>query len=188
MELRSVRFEYESGCPIIDGLDLSLPLGSRMAVMGESGRGKTTLVRLMLGLARPTSGVILFEENEKPAAVFQEDRLLPWLTALQNVAIVSDTETAHGMLELMELTDAKNKRPKELSGGMQRRVAIARALAFGGNVLVLDEPFKGLDRDLKARVAGRLSDHAAFSGATIVLITHDVTDAALCGCNEMLYM
>ncbi len=188
MEIENVSFEYECGKPIISNFSLCLPLGARVALMGESGRGKTTLVRLMLGLIRPTEGKIEYDEGEKLSVVFQEDRLLPWVNALQNVAVVSNVDAAAAALDEMELAGAANMLPGELSGGMQRRVAIARALAFGGNVLLLDEPFKGLDDELKRRVASVIDSYAVKNGASIVLVTHDANDACICGCTQTIRM
>lgn len=184
MELRHVSFSYGEE-EIIEDFSLSLANGRRICVMGESGRGKTTLMRLMLGLAAPGSGEIIRGENEKPAAVFQEDRLLPWYSVRKNVEIAADGfKEVDKLLEDLELGEHKNKLPKELSGGQQRRAAIARALAYGGEPLLLDEPFKGLDPDMRERIAGKILEHA--KGASILLITHDEKEAELLNCDEII--
>lgn len=187
MEIKNVSFSYGDK-PVIENLSFSLSDGRRVAVMGESGRGKTTLLRLLAGFIEPTSGSILREEGEVPSVVFQEDRLLPWFTAVRNVSEVAAGKGgrayAEELLREMELGDALDKLPKELSGGMQRRVAIARALAFGGSPLLLDEPFKGLDPELKERVAEKILKRAG--KVPILLITHDEHEAELMKCGEMI--
>lgn len=189
MEIRNVSFSYGEK-PIITDLSFSLAPGRRIAVMGESGRGKTTLLRLLIGQLKPSKGEIVTEKGEKPAVVFQEDRLLPWFTALKNVQLVSKTQQGcERFLEDMELSDSMNKLPKELSGGMQRRAAIARALAFGGSPLLLDEPFKGLDPDMRERIARKILYHAAndhAAEAAILLVTHDEREAELMKCEETI--
>lgn len=184
MEIKNVSFSYGDE-PVIRDLSFSLSGGRRIAVMGESGRGKTTLLKLLLGQIEPTAGVIERDPGERPAVVFQEDRLLPWFSAKKNVAYsASPGVSAEDLLRDMELADSMDKLPKELSGGMQRRAAIARALAFAGDPLLLDEPFKGLDPDMRARVAEKILERA--KNASILLITHDEHEAELLLCDEII--
>ena len=186
MELKAVSFSYGEE-EVIKELSLDLSSGRRVCVMGGSGRGKTTLMRLMLGLIEPSSGKVLRRPDERPSVVFQEDRLLPWYSALRNVSEVHGPRSPASpaeLLEAMELSDARDKLPKELSGGMQRRCAIARALCFGGDPLLLDEPFKGLDPDMRARIAQAILRYS--NGASILLITHDEKEAELLGCEEII--
>lgn len=187
MELKNVYFSYENE-PILKGISFELSEGKRVAVMGSSGKGKTTLMKLMLGMLKPESGEIVLRGGERPSVVFQEDRLLPWFTAERNIAEVrrEGAPTAEELLRDMELTDAAKKLPKELSGGMQRRVAIARALAFGGDPLLLDEPFKGLDPEMRERIAKKIIERS--NGASILLITHDEREAELLGCEERIVL
>ena len=140
--------------------------------MGPSGSGKTTFLRLLMGTLKPFSGSVSVEPEQKKTFLFQEDRLLSWETALRNVALSSDEAQARKWLKRLEITDV-NQYPGELSGGMRRRVAIARALAFGGDMLLMDEPFKGLDEALKDRVSDVIRDSAQL----IVMSTHDVKEA-----------
>ena len=167
---------------VLKEISLSLEPGQRLAIMGPSGCGKTTLLKIALGLLIPSSGTV---ENhfQRTAAVFQEPRLLPWCTALENVKLVlGDKKTAlpHAMaaLEAMELKDAAKKYPRELSGGMQQRVAIARALATNPDLLILDEPFKGMDEALRLRVVQMLEK----TQAAVLLVTHDEWEAKALGC------
>ncbi|MCR5610507.1 MAG: ATP-binding cassette domain-containing protein [Clostridiales bacterium] len=184
MEVKNVKFSYGDKT-VIDDLSMSLSGGRRIAVMGESGRGKTTLLKLLLGILTPSAGVIERASGEKPAVVFQEDRLLPWFSAKKNVSYsAAPGVSVEDILRDMELYDSMDKLPKELSGGMQRRAAIARALAFSGDPLLLDEPFKGLDPDMRERVAKKILLHA--KNASILLITHDEHEAELLNCDEII--
>ena len=115
-------------------------------------------------------------ENKKLSFLFQEDRLLPWVSAQKNVELVSDPEKAKHWLSQMEIQDG-SQLPREMSGGMQRRLALARAMAFGGDVLLLDEPFKGLDEALRARIVGRIKGKFPL----ILLSVHDAQEAELMG-------
>ena len=141
------------------------------AIMGASGVGKTTLLKAISGII-DCNGEVL---TEKIGYVFQEPRLVPSLTVLQNVALVAGEEKAKNMLEKVELSAYANFYPKELSGGMAQRVNLARAFCVG-NTILLDEPFKELDYSLKFRLI------ETFKGllkpdTTAILITHDVDEA-----------
>lgn len=167
---------------VLQGLDLELRPRQRIALMGPSGCGKTTALRIILGLLKPTEGTL--ENTFRRAAVqFQEPRLLPWNTALENVNLVlSDNKAtlpkAKAYLEKVALGDAADKYPRELSGGMQQRVALARALAMEGDLLVLDEPFKGLDEELRQQMMALVNK----TDAAILLVTHDEGEAQALGC------
>ena len=158
---------------VIKDLTLELPDQGVVSIFGPSGAGKTTLFNCLAGLITPDSGQIIGLENKKLSMVFQENRLLPWFSALKNVAFVinGDEEKARRALSWLELSDAADKLPDELSGGMQRRVAVARALAYGGDVLLLDEPNAGLDESLAERMMSRILEQ--WSGRLVMLITHD---------------
>ena len=177
------------GRPVLHECALSLAAGERLALMGPSGCGKTTLLRLALGLQRPDAGTV---ENTflRPAAVFQEPRLLPWRSALENVALVlpggdAGRETALRWLERLELGEAAALCPAALSGGMQQRVSLARALAFAPDLLVLDEPFKGMDEALRERVTALVSE--ALPDAALLLATHSEEEAEALGCRILRY-
>lgn len=168
--------------PVLRGCTLEAAKGERIALMGPSGGGKTSLLRCLLGLQRPTSGSA--QLHGKAACLFQEPRLLPRRTAAENVnAVLSDSPAtlplAKEWLSRVGLADAADLYPAELSGGMQQRVAIARALAFGGDILLLDEPLKGLDAALRGEMLSLLRTHC--EGRTVLLITHDETEAKALG-------
>ena len=168
---------------VIEHLSLVIKDGKMTCLFGPSGRGKTTLLRLIGALEKPDEGHIT-TTHAKISIVFQEDRLLPWLGALDNAAIGADKQTAKALLERLGMGDALFKKPAALSGGMRRRVALARALAYGGDLLLLDEPFKGLDDTLTCTAVALIK--VQWQGKTVVLVTHDRELAAQC--DEILYL
>ncbi|MBQ7438140.1 MAG: ABC transporter ATP-binding protein [Oscillospiraceae bacterium] len=188
LELNNISVRYD-GKSVLSGCGLSLGDGERLALMGPSGCGKTTLLRVALSLQPPDTGSVSGDPG-RTAAVFQEPRLLPWRTAAENVNVVlSDTPDtmpeALSMLERVELSDAVEKYPAELSGGMQQRVSIARALAFRPDLLVLDEPFRGLDDELRGRIVSLLN--TSLQSASLLLVTHSEEEAKTLGCRVLRY-
>ncbi len=177
LTLNKVSFAYGE-TTILDNVSLALPPKGAVCFSAPSGSGKTTLLRLLAGLECPTSGTVA-PQGVRTAVVFQENRLLPWLTVEQNVALVCPHTNILPYLEAVELYEDRHKYPAQLSGGMQRRVALARALAYGGDLLLLDEPFTGLDTALRIRIASAIRER--FADACIVLVTHSPEEAALFG-------
>lgn len=174
---------------ILDKCSLRLEKGQRLALMGPSGCGKTTLARIALSLLVPDSGTVETSYT-RVSAVFQEPRLLPWLTAVENVNLVlsDSTETlpqARAWLERLELGDAATLYPAELSGGMQQRLSIARALAVRPEMLIMDEAFKGMDEELKNRVL--LVTEESLEDTALLLITHSGQEALSLGCTPLRY-
>ena len=165
------------GHTVLNNFSAAIPLCGVTVIRGASGAGKTTLFRLLLGLEKPDAGEILGMQGRKPAVVFQEDRLLPWSNALENVSLGSDAARANAALSRLGLCESMCQLPRELSGGMKRRVAIARALAFGGDILFLDEPFTGLDEENKRIAANAMLE----PHIPIIVITHDDAEADLFG-------
>ena len=185
IELAHVHCIYGEKTPIRD-LTLILPDVGVVGVFGASGAGKTTLLRLLAGLLQPTSGTIEGLAGKRISMVFQEDRLLPWLTAVENVALVRDGSEAdaRALLAALALSAEADQLPRALSGGMQRRVALARALNFGGDVLLLDEPFKGLDAALCAEAAAVVRGRFPLT----VIATHDRGEAQALGMTSMIVL
>lgn len=164
---------------ILDSFSAELPEGGICCFSGPSGCGKTTLFRLIAGLISPQSGKIS-SDYKKISFMFQEDRLLPWLSALENVeAVIPAEKKAEAGLLLREfgLGDDLHVRPSKLSGGMRRRVALARALAYGGDLLLLDEPFKGLEPSLIRRLSAFIQKERG----TVYVVTHSESEAELLG-------
>ncbi|MCM5560231.1 ABC transporter ATP-binding protein [Pleomorphomonas sp. JP5] len=163
--------------------------GSITTVVGRSGCGKTTLLRLLAGLTEPSSGRVQRAPSHSIGVVFQEARLMPWLDVAANVAFplkkrLSEAEIADRVsdsLSLVGLTEARRALPSQLSGGMAQRVAIARALAQHPDILLLDEPFSALDAFTRRRLQGVLIDIWQERRPTVVLVTHDVEEAVLLG-------
>ena len=167
---------------VLKDCSLRVEAGSRVALMGPSGCGKTSLINVIAGLLSPDSGKV--SVNGKVSYVFQEPALFPWLTAVDNINVVlSDgPETlprAEQLLEAVGLSDCRDKYPHQLSGGQKQRIAICRALAYGGDILLLDEPLKGLDADTRDQVSALLRQE--WAGKTLLLVTHDPSEAqSLC--------
>jgi len=168
--------------------------GEFVALVGSSGSGKSTVMRLIAGLDRPSSGTISIDGHavsgpgSDRGMVFQKYSLYPWLTAAQNVAFGMEMqgrdrreirERSSYFLEVVGLADAARRLPRELSGGMQQRVAIARALAAEPKVLLLDEPFGALDIQIRESMQEFLHDLWKRTGLTALLITHDLEEALL---------
>lgn len=179
-----VDFAYDT-VQVLRKVSLTLPDQGVICLSGPSGCGKTTLLRLLAGLERPSGGQILGLKDKRPSMVFQENRLLPWMTVTDNLLSVvprvrePERQAALKLLEAMGLAEYAEEYPAALSGGMKRRVAIARALLYGGDILLLDEPFTGLDPALRQRIVPMLLDR--FRDKLIVLVTHLQEEAAMMG-------
>ncbi len=157
--------------------------GGRINVLkGPSGSGKTTIARILAGLETADSGRVEFDRNARIAYLFQEDRLLPWLNVYDNLAISMNCEEpqVYEMAKALELEDSLWKIPRELSGGMKHRVALGRTFLADGDILILDEPFRGLDEALKERIVNRLWNKST-KEKTVILITHNEQDLKLLG-------
>ncbi len=176
--LENVHFSYEAET-ILKNATNRFADGRITAVTGPSGGGKTTLLYLLAGLKKPTKGTVV-NDHKRTAVVFQEPRLFPWMTALENVKAIcaNDTQARAMLAELFDDDDVADKYPSELSGGMKQRIAIARALVYDPDLLLLDEPFRGLDEETKERTANVVWKHMA--NKTCILITHDGDDLAFC--------
>lgn len=161
---------------IFSDLNLTFAMPGHYAILGPSGRGKTTLLRLIAGLERPQQGEILLPRHTRIAFCFQEDRLLPFRTVAQNVALVCGSQTlAQAWLERVGLGHEGGSYPASLSGGMKRRAALARALAFDADILLMDEPFRALDGETHAQMRALVREAA--HDKLLILVTHDESDA-----------
>jgi nitrate/nitrite transport system ATP-binding protein len=182
---------------VLRDIDLSIAQGEFVSMIGHSGCGKSTLLNILGGLLKSTTGEVFLEGKvvDEPgpdrAIVFQNHSLLPWLTVYGNVAIAVDKvfgwskskaerhDWVMHNLELVQMAQAKDKRPHEVSGGMKQRVGIARALAMQPKVLLMDEPFGALDALTRAHLQDSVMEIHAKLGNTVLMITHDVDEAVL---------
>lgn len=181
MIFENVSFSYGKK-QVLHELSFEVAQGEILAVMGESGCGKTTLLSLAAGLLSPDTGSIRHNTGERISYAFQEPRLFPWLTAKENVeAVLSKdcTERAAEALSLVHLSKAAELYPEQLSGGMKSRVSLARALAFDGTLYLLDEPFSALDEELRGELCVFLRRHIKERGARAILVTHGRADAEI---------
>ena len=182
LEFSDVSFEYEQK-KVLDHFSLSLKKGEIVAIMGASGIGKSTVLNLAAGLREPLSGKVECDA-QKISYAFQDVRLFPWMTVLENVNAVlsAKDETiprAMEALRMVSLEDSATLYPHELSGGMKSRVSLARAIAYGGDLYLLDEPFSALDDELRHSLAKTLREHIHSQNASALLVTHQQSDAEL---------
>jgi len=198
LELRNLCKSYPNGRQVLKGINYTLPEGEYVAIMGESGVGKSTLLNLIAGLDAPDSGEIeidgvamtALDENaatalrrEKFGFIFQAFHVLPHLTVLQNVALPlllnhSTTERAQAMLAAVGLAGREQDFPRQLSGGELQRVAIARALVHRPQLILADEPTGNLDPDTAHEVLTLLRDEIKANNATAIIVTHSPAAAA----------
>ena len=184
---------------VLEQVSLTVQSGETLAIVGRSGCGKTTLLRILAGFVKPDGGTVTLDGLPAAAPdrdrwmVFQSfDQLFPWFTLRRNLTYAirktragisgrEAREIAGGCLERMGLQDAGDKYPYQLSGGMQQRGALARAMAVSPKALLLDEPFSSLDVLSRESARGALSTLAAATGAAMVIVTHDLDDAVALG-------
>ncbi len=179
MEIREKRFGDKL---IFSSFSLSVPSPSSLFITGESGRGKTTLLRMIAGLDRDYDGTV---EAGKTVMLFQEDRLVENMSVLSNLLLVTDDKAqALYLLERVGLKGEEKSIVSSLSGGMKRRVSIIRLLLLESDVYLLDEPFSGLDGETKKTVAALIREKT--QGRTVVVVSHTDEDADLLGCNQKI--
>lgn len=190
--LRNISVSFD-GLGVLE--NFSAEISENTAIMGPSGKGKTTLVRAIMGLLVPDGGEIDFANKPKFSAVFQEDRLFEDFSAVKNVASVcgknidkkeAEQYASKLLSELLIAPEEQRKAVRDYSGGMRRRVAIARALAADHDILVLDEPYKGLDEHTRKVCAECIKRYS--EDKLVILITHDKTEAELTGMNNTIFL
>lgn len=195
VQIRKLTKIFDGGVKAVDDVDLTIYQGEIFALLGSSGCGKSTLLRMLDGLETPTSGEIIIDGQDlsnvptykRPVnMMFQSYALFPHMTVEQNIAFglkqdkLSKTEIAERvdqMLELVHMTDYRNRKPYQLSGGQRQRVALARSLAKRPKLLLLDEPMGALDKKLRVKMQLELVDIIEKVGVTCVMVTHDQEEA-----------
>lgn len=176
--------KYYDDLQVFENFNASIEEGKVTCIMGPSGCGKTTLLSILMGIEKVNSGIIKGLENKRRSAVFQEDRLCENLSALTNIRLVCTSDVSKkdilAALNKVGLSSSEYKPVRELSGGMKRRVAIVRALLSDFDILYLDEPFKGLDSDIKETVIN-FTKEKCNNGKTVIMVTHDQNEAESMG-------
>ncbi len=181
-KIKNLYFSYGEKS-VIKGFSLNIKKGEKIWVSGPSGCGKTTLIKLVLGLLKADKGEIDLN-GMTPSVVFQENRLLPFKTVMQNIELVGgDTEKAAEFLKALGIEETADLKPAKLSGGMKRRAAIARALAVPFDLLILDEPFNGIDKKNLESTASLINE--VCKNKTVILITHSKDEAKLLECKKI---
>jgi len=187
LHLNGVRREFEDGLVVIGGMHLHVDAGEFLAVLGPSGCGKSTLLRMIARLADPDAGSLTFDPQPRTAFVFQDAHLLPWRNVLDNAALPLELmgsareeryKKARAVLAQVGLTEAEQRYPAQLSGGMRMRVSLARALVTQPSLLLMDEPFAALDEITRFGLESQLRDLWRERGMTIVFVTHSISEAA----------
>ena len=174
---------------VLKDLSYTFPAGKTTCIMGESGCGKTTLLRIMMGLEKPDEGSVSGIQKGRVAVVFQEDRLCENLSAAANLRLVRKhlpQEEIEEAFREVRLEDAWKKPVRELSGGMKRRVAILRALLAEADCIIMDEPLKGLDEETKEQTIRYIRSRT--DGKTLIVVTHEEKEAEMLGAHEILRM
>ncbi|AZV57590.1 ABC transporter ATP-binding protein [Clostridium sp. AWRP] len=180
--------KYYEEVPVFYNLNMKFLKNRITAILGPSGCGKTTLLNIISGIEKDYNGEVNLK-GSTISYVFQEDRLIPYLSVYDNVAFVLKSTMDKGRVDLavrkflnmVELWDYKDKLPYKLSGGMKRRVALARAFAYKSDLLLMDEPFKGLDDRLKSDIIEKFLMIYSENRRTIILVTHDKAEAEQLG-------
>lgn len=176
----------EKSLPVLDNLSAEFPNQSITVILGKSGCGKTTLLRILGGLESYDSGSLITPDHSKIGMVFQEPRLMPWLTVWKNIVFgipknqvcLSAVQT---LIDTVGLQGFEKARPLQLSGGMQQRVSLARALAYDPELILMDEPFAALDYFTRSAMQNELIRIYSLQRKSIVFVTHSVDEALLIG-------
>ena len=171
---------------VLDGVDLELSAHKITVILGRSGCGKTTLLRLVAGLETFEQGKIEAAEVKRKAYVFQEDRLMPWLTVRKNITFgLKDKEVEHkkidDIIEMVGLTKFESAYPSQLSGGMKQRTSIARAFAYNPDFIMMDEPFSALDYFTREQMQKELLRIHHKTNCSILFVTHSIDEALMLG-------
>ncbi|MEA4973275.1 MAG: ATP-binding cassette domain-containing protein [Candidatus Metalachnospira sp.] len=177
MELNKITKSYD-GRMVLDRFSLAVENGRTVCLFGESGCGKTTILNIISGLTEIDSGEVKGTKGKRISYLFQEDRLLESATAEENIMLsTKNMELSKKIIEVCDISDYLNLYPSQMSGGMKRRVAIARAVAFDGEIVLLDEPFNGIDTKRVEKAADFLREF--LMSKICIVVSHSLNDAEL---------
>lgn len=194
LDIQNVRFGYQNEIELLQGFTLHVEEGEFVALLGPSGCGKSTLMNLAAGLLQPLAGHVDFAGkplvglNRGVGYMTQGDTLLPWATVAKNITLPLELrkvpkaereERLDKAIRLVNLSEARNKFPSELSGGMKRRALLARSIIYDPSMLLMDEPFGALDAQLREVMHQELLNAIARTGQSVLFITHDIAEALL---------
>lgn len=191
IRLSNIHFSFNNN-EIFKNFNLEIKSGEVTTILGPSGCGKTTLLNLISKLLTPQKGEVFTPKDQTLSLIFQEARLLPWLNVLDNVLFTMNSKDSNAVkrslhyLNEMELDKHIKKYPAQLSGGMAQRVSIARAFSYPSNTILMDEPFKGLDFQLKLNIMNLFNKIWSEDNRTAVFVTHDVLESLLIGDNIVI--
>jgi NitT/TauT family transport system ATP-binding protein len=194
LEIKSLYKAYD-GNPVFSDFSIVFPEGTITCILGPSGCGKTTLLNIIGNILKPDSGTVTGFNGKAVSYIFQDPRLLPWKTVEENIRFVVSKELpeeerrrkTNQFISLVDLDDFAGYYPSKLSGGMRQRVSIARAFAFPSDIILMDEPLKGLDIKLKLNLIRTFSLIWQADKRTVIFVTHDVDEALLLG-NEIVVL
>ena len=194
LDIHNVDFGYQNEVQLLRGFDLHVERGEFVALLGPSGCGKSTLMNLAAGLLQPLGGDVDFGGkplrglNREVGYMTQGDTLLPWTSVAKNITLPLELrrvpkaereERLERVLRLVNLLDARNKFPSELSGGMKRRALLARSIIYDPQMLLMDEPFGALDAQLREVMHQELLNTVARTGQSVLFVTHDISESIL---------
>jgi iron(III) transport system ATP-binding protein len=198
VKVEDLSFKYRNSNEyILEKITFNVQQGDIVCILGESGSGKSTILRLIAGLETPNSGVIeineqivvddnnfILPENREIGVVFQDYALFPHMTVKENILFgIKNKDQKYKnnklqeVLDLVDLKELKTRYPHQLSGGQQQRIALARALAIDPSLIIMDEPFSNLDANLQSRIRSELKEIIKKTGITSIFVSHDKDDA-----------
>lgn len=186
LKLININKKFED-LDVVNNLNIDIPNGEIASILGPSGCGKTTILNIIASIVEKDSGEIKGIEEKKISYLFQEPRLIPWKTVYENIEFVINNKiakenvmsTVNEYLKEVELIDFKNYYPENLSGGMKQRASLARAFAYPSDILLMDEPFKSLDLELRYNLMRKFLNMWKKHQRTVIFVTHDVQAAVL---------
>lgn len=191
LDFKNISFYYEKDKLILKDFSFNLARNENLAILGQSGSGKSTILRLISGFEFPKKGEIILDskditftppEKRNIGILFQDYALFPHLSVFENIAFglkKKDKNKALEFLDLIKMQEYKNAYPYSLSGGQQQRVALARALAVRPKLLLLDEPFSALDKELKSSIRASIKELLELTNTPSIIVTHDEEDARI---------